>query len=365
MGSESRISWNMLGPRLVNMLTSLASFVSAIFLPLFADEFGASKFEIGLIGASYGVAYFFSAWIMGRQSDIRGRLPFVRIGLGTGAIALVLQSMASSSLTLMLVRALAGLCFGMVSLAIMAYNYEEGQSTGGFASLGALGWLTGTFIAIFVHDYRVLFFLSSASTSLAFAVSLFLKERERHAFIMPDVMRVVRRNVRVYLPFFLRHFGANMIWIIFPLFMVSLGANKSWIAILLSINTAGQFITMMFVERFRESRLFHAGFILTTLVFIAYALSTNYLQLIPVQALLAVAWSCFYVGALLLLLRKNEEKATAIGIFFSIMSLAEATGPFFGGLVAELLGYSALMYVAACFSIIGLAVAVAPGRAKR
>lgn len=121
---------------------------------------------------------------------------------------------------------------------------------------------------------------------------------------------------------------------------------------------------MMVTEKFRESRLFHTGFILTAIVFTAFALSTNYLQLVPVQALLAVAWSCFYVGALLLLLKKNEERATAVGIFFSIMSLSEATGPFFGGLAAQLLGYPALMFIAAGFAILGLIVAVTPGKNK-
>jgi len=113
-----------------------------------------------------------------------------------------------------------------------------------------------------------------------------------------------------------------MVWVVFPLFMASLGASKSWIAILSGINTGGQFICMVFVDKLRESRLFILGFILSSAVFLAYAQCTGYLQLIPVQVLLAVAWSCLYVGALLLLLRKNEERATATGILFSTISIS-------------------------------------------
>jgi predicted MFS family arabinose efflux permease len=97
-------------------------------------------------------------------------------------------------------------------------------------------------------------------------------------------------------------------------------------------------------------------------VFLIYSQSTGYLQLIPVQVLLAAAWSCLYVGALLLLLRNNEEKATATGILFSAVSLSGTVGPFLGGLVAQLWGYSALMYIAAGFSLAGLGLAAIRSR---
>jgi MFS family permease len=351
-------------PGLVILLTNFSAEVSLIFLPLFAQGLGASKLQIGLIGAAYGIAYFTSSWFFSRQSDMKGRLPFIRIGLGIGMLALATQALVNSSLTLILARALVGFFLGMSAAALMAYSFETGggRSISRFAALGSLGWLLGDVVAIFTHNYYILFLLSSASCGVAFIISLSFTEQVRRYSLKPATLQVVRRNLKIYFSFFLRHLGANMVWVILPLFMASLGASKFWIAILLAINAGGQSIIMMFVERIRESRLFIFGFILSAAVFLIYSQSTGYLQLIPVQVLLAAAWSCLYVGALLLLLRKNEEKATATGILFSAVSLSGTVGPFLGGLVAQLWGYSALMYIAAGFSLAGLGLAAMRSR---
>jgi len=362
-------SWSSRGSQLVTLFTNCALEASVIFLPLFANEMGASKLQIGIIGGAFAIAYAASSRFFGRQSDIKGRLIFIRLGLGLGIAGFAAQALAVNLLTLIIARALVGLCIGISVAALMAYNFEVGGSTGRFASFGSLGWLLGDVIAIFFHSYDGLFLLGSASCGLAFAISLSLKEPEYRLYprpatlpensrsIKPDTMRVARRNILVYLPFFLRHLGATMVWVILPLFFASLGASNVWIAVLSSINTGGQFVAMMFVERLRESRLFILGFVFSALVFLAYSRAANFVQIIPVQALLALAWSCLYVGALVLLLKHNEEKATSTGILFSTTSIAGAVGPFLGGLVSQFWGYQPLMYLSSGLCVSGLMIA--------
>ena len=359
---RSVLAWSAAGSGLVTLLANLAVESSLIFLPLFAQDLGASKFQIGIIGATYGITYFTSSWIFGRLSDLKGRLVFVRIGLGSSMLTLALQTLATNAVAFMLVRSLVGLCLGVSAAALIAYNFEAGGNTGRFASLGSLGWLLGTIVAMFVSSYNILFLVSAASCGLAFIISIFLKEPEKRFSVRPDIKQVTRRNLRIYLSFLLRQLGANIVWVVLPLFMVSLGASKTWIAILSAINTGGQVVAMMLVGRFGASRLFTFGFVLSAAVFLGYAASTNYLQLIPSQVLLALAWSCLYVGALMLLLKKNEERATATGILFSAISISGTVGPFLGGLAAQLWGYPPLMYIAAGFSLAGLVVAVMPER---
>ena len=345
------------GAGLATLLANLAIETSVIFLPLFATELGASELQVGIVGGAYGVAFLLSSLAFSRRADVRGRLPFVRVGLGLGTLAFAVQTLVGDPFTLMLARALVGFCLGISSAALIAYNYELGAGTGRFASFGSLGWLLGAVVAIFVQGYNSLFLLSSVSCGLAFAISLPLKENGSRFAMRVTILDVVRRNFRVYFSFFLRHLGANMVWVIFPLFLASLGASKGWIAVTDGINTGGQFIAMMFVEKLGESRLFPLGLLLSVLVFLAYSQATHYFQVLPVQALLAVAWSCLYVGALLLLLKKNEERATSVGFLFSVISLTGAVGPFLGGLVAQFWGYSVLMYIAAGLCLLGLGVA--------
>ncbi|MBI4286892.1 MAG: MFS transporter [Chloroflexi bacterium] len=349
---------------LVSLLTNLAFELSFLFLPLFAETLGASTFEVGLVGGAYGIAFFVSSLVFGRQSDIKGRLFFVRLGLGLGAAALATQALVGGTLTLILSRALVGLCLGISSAALLAYNFEIGAGTGRFASFGSLGMLLGDAVAIYFRDYRGLFILSSVFCTLAFVASWTLREGERRIPVLTTTAQVARRNVRVYLAFFLRHLGASMVWAVFPLFLTTLGATTAWVAILAGINTGGQFIAMLLADKLKGSRLFFLGLFLSAVVFVAYSLATGYLQVIPVQVALAAAWSFLYVGALVMLLQSNEERATSVGVLFSVMSISSAVGPFLGGAVAEFWGYRPLMYVAAGLSSAGLAAAVARRRSR-
>ena len=348
--------WSAIGCTLISLFSSFSLQASGIFLPLFAGELGASKLQLGIMGGIYGVAYLTSSLFFGRQSDMRGRLLFIRLGLGLATLSYAAQVLAGTPLTLMLVRALVGFCLGMSDAALMAYNFEVGGRTGWFTSLGALGWLLGSVGAIFIQGYRDLFLLSSIACAGAFVVSWSLKKQENRHFIRPVMTRMIGRNANVYLPFLLRNVGGNMVWFIFPLFLVTLGASKAWIAILQCVNNGMQFIVMMFVDKVRASRLFIVGLFCSTLVFIIYGLATNYFQIIPAQVLLAVSWSCLYVGALLLLFKNNEEKATSAGILFSTGSFSQATGPFLGGFVAQLWGYQTLMYLASGLCLVGLVI---------
>jgi MFS family permease len=360
------MQWPASGSTLISLLNSFALQTSMIYLPIFASEIGASKLGIGIIGGIYGVAYLTSSLFFGRQSDMKGRLIFIRLGLIAAAVGYALQILAGSPLTLTFIRALIGFCLGMSDAALMAYNFEVGGKTGWFASLGALGWLLGAVLAIFVQGYHYLFIISSILSAAAFGVALLLREQPRERRVVKPVMiKMVSRDIGVYLPFFLRNLGGNMVWFIFPLYLQSLGATKMWIAILQCINNGTQVIVMPFVERIKPSRLFVAGLFFSAAVFIAFAFTTHYLQVIPINIVLAISWACLFVGALLLLFKDNEERATSTGILFSSGSFSQATGPFVGGWVAQMWGYQPMMYGAAALCLVGVGVVQTQARRIR
>jgi MFS family permease len=72
---------------LLSLLINLAVEASGVFLPLYAKSVGSSNLEIGFIAATYGIAFFLSSFFFGRQADMRGRVGFIRLGLGLAAIA--------------------------------------------------------------------------------------------------------------------------------------------------------------------------------------------------------------------------------------------------------------------------------------
>jgi predicted MFS family arabinose efflux permease len=77
------------------------------------------------------------------------------------------------------------------------------------------------------------------------------------------------------------------------------------------------------------------------------------MQLIPVQVLLALAWSCIFIGAFTYLLKNSRERGTISGLMYSTMYLSAGIGPFMGGAIAQAWGYATLMYIGAGLSACG------------
>ena len=357
----SRCSGIPLAGRLaaINLLCSLALYSSNIFMPLYAEEHEASRFQIGLIVSAWGTAYFVSSFIFGRLSDRRGRLVFIRLGLGLVVAAYVLQIFARDPILLLAVRALVGFCLGVSSAAMMAYVFEAEGQVGRFASYGSLGWLCGCVAAIAIRRYDALFAVSSGASALAFLLSLTLREEKgRTVRVSAFPLRLIRSNIRVYLPFFLRCLGSYAVWTVFPLFLVEIGATRSWVAILDGINMAFQFLLMRYVERFKAGTMLVVGLVASVVVFVSYGLATHYLQVIPIEVVVAVSWSCLWVGALSYLMRRSVERGTAAGLLYSITYLSSSLGPLIGGFVSGRWDYRTVMFVGAGITLAGLLMSV-------
>jgi MFS family permease len=363
----SRISAIPLPIRLaaISFLFSLSVQSSSIFQSLYADNLHASRFQVGLIGSSYGIAYFVSSFIFGRQSDRHGRLLFVRLGLALGAAAYVLQIAATDPVTLLAIRAFVGFCLGISSAAIMAYVYEAEGQVGRFASYGSLGWLFGCLVAAVAAavtgatkssaTYYALFAVSGTASALAFLLSFSLKEeRGKRLHVPPFPLSLIRDNGRVYIPFFLRCLGSSAVWAVFPLFLVSIGTSKLWVALLDAINMGLQFIFMRYVEHFNSAKVLAIGLATSVIVFACYGFATHYQQLIPVEILLAVSWSCLWVGSLSFLLGRSVERGTAAGLLYSMTYLSAGFGPLIGGFVSETWSFRVLMFVASGLTFLGL-----------
>lgn len=348
---------------LVNFCVSFAAMSSFIFVPLLGAQLGGSDVEIGIIGAAYGIAFLFSSLFSGWKSDQLGRLLFVRWGLLISSAAFAVQLLAHSVLVLIIVRGVVGFALGIATAAIIAYAFESGANMGKYSSYGSLGWIFGAVAAALVGDVQLLFWLSFLFCLIAFFISLAFKNVPTHVFSKPpNLWHVMRRDYRIYLAVFLRHLGASAVWIIFPLYLASIGLDNFWIGLLWGINFAVQFVVMRQLERFSEFKTFFYGQLLSLFVFTAYIFVTGRFYLILVQAMMGVAWSCLYVGALLIVLRSGKEKGTAGGIFQSTLNLCNAVGPLLGGLIAQGWGYRGVMFFAAALCLCGMFVTVPENR---
>jgi MFS family permease len=338
----------------INLLTNYGIESSNVFIALYAQEKGASNLEVGLIAAVSGIAFFVSSFIFGRLSDIHGRMNFIRIGLGLTAVSYLSQLFAQTPMTLLAARAFIGFGLGINSSVMMAYTYENQRQIGSFISYGALGWLIGALTALVLKNYASLFILSASVTFIAFLISFLLQEKPaKRMKIGMFPVALIKADYRIYLAFFLRQMGANAIWAIWPLYQASIGATKLWIALVEVTNMLGQIVFMRFIEKFNPVRMFQGGLLLSAGVFIAYGLANQYWQLIPIQLVLALAFSSMFVGALSYLLRRHPEYGTTSGLMNSASALSGIFGPFIGGGVSQAWSYTTLMYVGAGITLLG------------
>jgi MFS family permease len=352
----------------INILSNCAVETSNIFIGLYAQELGASNFQIGLMGASMGVAYLMSSLLFGRLSDIHGRMKYIRAGLALTALSFVTQIFASSPLTLLAARSLIGFCLGINAAVLVAYTFENQNQIGNFISYGALGWLLGAVTAGIVKNYEILFIISTAVAVIAFLASFFLKESaESHIQVAMFPMGLMKSDWKIYLALFLRQLGGNAIWAVWPLYQASIGATKLWIMLVEVTNMVGQIIFMRVIERFDPARMFKIGLLISAAVFAAYGFANRYWQLIPIQAVLSFGYSAMFAGALAYLLRRHKEYGTTSGLMNSFNALSGTAGPFLGGAVSQAWGYPTLMFVSTGLTLLGFLTAgkIKPQPAKR
>lgn len=338
----------------INLLSNCAVETSNVFIALYAKSINSSNLQVGFIAAAAGIAFLVSSLLFGRLSDSYGRLTFIRVGLGFTAISYLSQILAHSPMTLLAARGFVGFAIGINSSVIMAYTYENQKQIGSFISYGALGWLLGAVTAAIVKNYTALFIISASVAFIAFLISFLLKEKViSHIRVARFPVNLIKADYRIYLGFFLRQLGGNAIWTIWPLYQASIGATKTWIAIVEATNMVGQIVFMRFIEKFNPARMFQVGLILSAGVFIAYGLANRYWQLVPIQLVLALAYSSMFVGALSYLLRRHPEYGTTSGLMNSANAVSGSLGPFLGGAVSEAWGYASLMYVGAGITLLG------------
>ena len=338
----------------INLLSNCAIETSNVFIALYAQEKGSSDLQVGFIAAATGIAFLISSLLFGRLSDFHGRMSYIRLGIGLTALSYLSQLLATSPMTLLASRGLVGFAIGINASVLMAYTYENQKQIGNFISYGALGWLMGAVIALIVKNYIALFIISASVAFIAFLISFLLVEKptERIQVALFPV-KLIKADFRVYLAFFLRQLGANAIWTIWPLFQTSIGATKLWIALVEVTNMVGQIVFMRFIEKYNPAKMFQTGLLVSAGVFIAYGLANRYWQLIPIQLVLAFAYSSMFVGALSYLLRRHPEYGTTSGLLNSANAFSGVFGPFLGGAVSHAWGYATLMYVGAGISLLG------------
>jgi DHA1 family multidrug resistance protein-like MFS transporter len=359
---------------MIQLLTNSAVMMSILFIPLLAQELGASGSQIGIIVAVYGGSIFISTYIFSRAAASLPPKTLLYAGFLSATATFFLQMFAFDPFSLGVIRALTGFSIGIYPAVMILYVINSRQSIGKFSSYMPLGWALGYMTVFIVAAYWEVFAPDKVSgtgdlyrdvfaiASLFFAVSFLI------ALTLPDIgiklkkkvdyfsIDVLKNNWDIYFGFFLRQIGANSVWVIFPLYLVSLDANKYEVALVYMINPVLQFFIMRKLDKYDTRPLIHAGDLISAIAFLMFIPLAIYYQAIAGMILIAVSFSCLYVGSTAFLIKNNEDKGTAAGLLNSSIALASIIGSILGGVILEHFGFRAVMATGAFFAVLGYIV---------
>lgn len=343
-------------------------------LPFFAEHFGASPFQVGMLMASYSMSQLVAAPVWGRISDRVGRRPVLiatLIGMTGGSAAL---AFADSLAMLFAVRILTGFMAGNISTAfayVADVTAPESRARG-MGMVGAafgLGFIAGPAIGGLLAgpdpanaDYQTPALAAAALSALAFVLTLFLLPESR-----PSAARAARSGAaadfaRPWLDALRRPRLSGMVGLMFLATFVFAGMESTF-AIwsrrqfgwgpeqngylfafvgLLSAAIQGGAIGRL-AARFGERRLVSAGAILLALGLGAVPFVQHVSLLVAAIALAGAGFSLVSpaLNSLISLEAAESERGGIMGIARSSTTLARVLGPAWAGAIFGLIGKDA------------------------
>lgn len=364
-------------------------------LPLWAEEFGASPTQIGLITASYAVAQILFAPLWGRLSDRYGRRPVILVSLAGSALAALMIGLAGTLLLIWVARVLQGIS-GASYAAAQAYvadvttARERARGMGLIGAAFGLGFVLGPAIgAVFsAVDERLPFFVAAglAALNLAIAYRRLPESRRPEGPRAPAPrLEVVRRALssRELAPLVWLSFAATFAFVgmesTFALFgerrfdygMVEIGLLFTFIGVMAAVSQG--LLVGRLVERAGEARVMIGGLAGTAAGLLMLALSESLWALLPALAVLAVASGLVFstTTALISLSAGESEQGSVLGLTASVGGAARIAGPVVATLLFQHAGIAVpLILGAALFALcaagaLRLRTSWSPGAAAR
>jgi MFS family permease len=354
------------------MFTAFVDMVGVLMIiplyPFYAERFGASGFEIGVIVAAFSVAQLLSAPVWGRVSDRYGRKPALLIGLGASVVAYIVFAFANSVWMLILSRVIQGAGGGTTGV-IQAYVADAVEPRNRAKGLGWLSAATNVGVMIGPALGSVATYLGSAGPGLIAAALCLLnigfaarflgethgadaqaRSRRGTGSTFGPVLRVVQRPGEV---------ASRLIWIYAIAIGFYYGINPSITLLLMqrfgiTTHTIGFFFVYMgalnvlfrvgllgrVVDRIGEAKSSRLGAMLLAVGIATIPLTHHFLLLAVAAALLPLGATLTFpaVTGLLSTVVGDHERGVYMGVQQTYGGILRVIGPLVAGKVWDAFG---------------------------
>lgn len=366
-------------------ILSLIAFINSVsftaIIPLiypYAKQFGLNDFQASLLTTAYAIAQFVFTPILGRFSDFLGRKPLLLLSLSGTVAAGVMASLAPVAWLLYASRVLDGVTGGNVSIARAVVSdittpSQRPRAFGVFDAMFRLGFVVGPGLSYFAQTIPPLpyvtqlgmGFLVAAGMALVAALLTLcflpetLQEKRPFHFTWQDLGlgRIVRSATRPVLgPLFVLTFFNGFTFTIFtfafqPFFLNVLGQNAQTLAIVFAMFGILGFVTQIFgleplTRRYRLIQVLAIAILARGILFLLIPTfpTLSAFLVLGVFFGIANAYPLPLINSLLSLNSSNREQGEVFGINASYLSISNAFGPAFAGILVSL-GYKAPFWI--------------------
>lgn len=334
-------------------------------LPFYAQSFGASNTQIGLLAVSFSITQFLASPFFGRISDRIGRKPILAISLFGSALSFLFFGLAQSLLWLFILRALHGIFSAGAFPIASAYigdttsREERTKYMSRLAAVFALGFVFGpAFSGILSGNNLTLPFFAASIVSAANAIFiwLFLPEsltkKEKGIALKEGLVNIgamvsaFRGDFGIFfLLLFSWAFALSNLQLAFPLFSQEhfsfmASDNGYFFAFIGTVAAIVQWVILPKISRFFvDSRIMAIGILLAAIGQFLVPWAKTIFGLYLATAIYTFGSSMLRPVINSILSKETREgQGTTMGLAFSFESLGRIAGPLSAGFLIEVLG---------------------------
>ncbi len=355
--------------------TMLGNGVVIPFIPIYAQEFGASGVAVGILFGAHSASRTFLLPLIGRASDRHGRKAFLLWGLFGYALSSVAYLLADSLLTLIIIMALQGVATAMVQPVSMAYvgdltpKGKEGAYAG-YVNTAFLGGVAGGPILGGVikdlFNMQASFILLGVLSLLSLLLLLFFlpEVQKHHVTEKKDIaswhtVLSSRPILGVALFRVVYALSSTLIWVFVPLLSASLlPLTTSQVGALISLNvlisTVLQAPCGRLSDRMNKAILIGIGSLISAISLAGFPLTSTFWHLLVLNALVGAGFGLAYPAHMALAMEHTpgSSMGTVMSTLLTVHSFGMTIAPPVFGIVVDYYNLSSMFYSAGLLCVL-------------
>ena len=366
-------------------VASLGISMYMYFIPVFAQSFGATFLDLGVIGTVWALATAITPVLVGHAADRMNRAWVYCLSLIINAVATIILVFSNSVFDIVLLRLFGGIGMGAfwptaeVLVTDITPPEKRVREMGRYSIALATGTLLGPFIGGIIIEalgYFLLFVISTVVIGISIVQAL--------AWVVPSYRRKASGPsgssgssgslpiVRRLLPWYLMLLCYGVVWAllgsIFPGYANSTGISAALIGLLLSAFGVSRIFSYATTHRYvkygeRRMILFSSGLIFSG-IFILGAIPTFLAFLVGILLIGGGVGVVFPITISLIARHFPDDRAgAAVASFETSVNIGETIGPYLAGFLASLINIESSFLIMSVFGAL-MAIFALNGRTQ-